>query len=130
MIAILLKFYWRLIMSVTLLFGLHISVLWYQGLTLFDHFIIPSYLFNTFITLVFFTALLFSSREKNLFLGWVFFCYNWIKIFGILFLNLSIVFCQMGHCRKMEFFTFFYPPYSLCLIIEIHQLSKILNTNT
>jgi len=127
-IAILLKFYWRLIMSVTLLFGLHISVLWYQGLTLFDHFIIPSYLFNTFITLVFFTALLFSSREKNLFLGWVFFVTTGLK-FLVFFFLIYPLFLSDGALQKIEFFTFF-TPYSLCLIIEIHQLSKILNTNT
>jgi hypothetical protein len=110
------------------LFLIHLLTLQLLGKPLLDNFILPSYLFNYIITLILFAGLLISSKIKGAFLGWVFFITSGLK-FLVFFIIIYPLFNLDGAIQKVELFTFLFP-YSLCLTIEIQQLSKILNPSS
>jgi hypothetical protein len=128
LIGPLLNFTLRLTFFVSGLLLVHLLILWLLGKHLFDHFILPSYLFNYFITLIFFAVLLMNLKTKDAFLGWLFFITSGLKFLAF-FIMIYPLYNLDGAIQKAELFTFFLP-YSLCLTIEIHQIIKILNTNS
>ena len=125
MIGSLFNFTFRLSLLVSGLFLGHLFILWLLEKPLFDHFILHSYLFNHLITLIFFAGLLMSTKIKDTFLGWGFFITSGLKFLAF-FIIIYPLFNSDGSIQKVELFTFLLP-YSLCLTIEIQQLSKILN---
>ncbi len=127
MIRPFLNFTLRLTLFVSGLLLVHLLILWLFGKQLFDHFILLSYLFNYFITLIFFAVLLINSKTKDAFLGWLFFITSGLKFLAF-FIIIYPLYNLDGTIQKAELFTFFLP-YSLCLTIEIHQIIKILNPN-
>ena len=128
MIGSLFKFTFRLSLLVSGLFLVHLLILWLLGKDLFDHFILPSYLFNYLITLIFFTGLVVNLKTKDIFLGWLFFITIGLKFLAF-FIIIHPLFHLDGVIQKVELFTFFLP-YSICLTVEIHQIIKILNPST
>lgn len=128
MTAMFLRFTFRLSIGAILVLSIHLFILSQQDLPLWDHFLLPSYGFNTAITLIFFWVLLYSSRNKNTYLGWIFLLTSALKFFFFFFLIYPL-FTIDGEVQKIEFYTFFLP-YSWCLVSEIHQLSKILNRDS
>jgi hypothetical protein len=66
-----------------------------------------------------------STKIKDTFLGWGFFITSGLKFLAF-FIIIYPLFNSDGSIQKVELFTFLLP-YSLCLTIEIQQLSKILN---
>ena len=127
MIATLINFTLRLSLFVSGLFIVHLLILWLLGKQLFDHFILPSYLFNHLITLIFFAGLAMNLKSKDAFIGWLFFITSGIKFLAF-FIVIYPLYDLDGSIQKAELFTFFLP-YSLCLTTEIHQIIKILNPN-
>ena len=125
MIGCLFKFTIRLFLLLTGMFLTHILILWLLGNHLFGHSILPSYLFNYLITIIFFVGLVLKLKSKDTFLGWLFFITSALKFLAF-FIIIYPLFNQDGVIQKVELFTFFLP-YSICLIVEIHQILKILN---
>lgn len=128
MTAIFFRFALRLFFGIILVLGIHLFTLSQQGLPFWDHFLLPSYGFNIVITLIFFWVLLFISKNKNTYLGWIFLLTTALKFFFFFFLIYPL-FTIDGEVQKIEFYNFFLP-YSWCLVTEIHQLSKILNRDS
>ncbi len=115
----------RLILWISGLFLVHILVLHLIGKPLFENFIFTSYIFNYIITIIFFSFLLISSIFNDGSLGWVFFITSGLKFLAF-FMIIYPFFNLDGIIQKIELLNFFIP-YSICLTIEIRQLSKILN---
>ena len=125
MIALLLRFCSRLLLLIICLFLLHTLAADRLGLSVQGKILKVCYLFNTLITLAFFLLLLFVSKYNPSILGWVFLITSGLKFllfFALIFPNFQLI----GLSQKQEFFTFFIP-YTAALILEIHQLIKILN---
>ncbi len=115
----------RLLLWISGLFLLHILALHLIGKTLFENFIFTSYIFNFIITIIFFSFLLISSTFNDSSLGWVFFITSGLKFLAF-FIIIYPLFNLDKIIQKIELLNFFLP-YTLCLTIEIRQLSKILN---
>ena len=125
MIGSFLKFTFILSLLLSGLFLVHLLIIRLLGKPLFDNFILPSYLFNYLITLILFAGLLMSSKIKDTFLGWLFFITSGLKFLAFFIIIYPLLNLD-GAIQKVELVTFLLP-YSLCLTIEIQQLSKILN---
>ena len=125
MIGSFFKFTFILSLLLSALFLVHLLILRLLGKLLFDNFILPSYLFNYLITLILFAGLLMSSKIKDTFLGWLFFITSGLKFLAFFIIIYPLLNLD-GAIQKVELVTFLLP-YSLCLSIEIQQLSKILN---
>ena len=115
----------RLLLWTSGLFLLHILALHLTGKTLLENFIFTSYIFNFIITIIFFSFLLISSKFNDSSLGWVFFITSGLKFLAF-FIIIYPFFNLDNIIQKIELLNFFLP-YTLCLTIEIRQLSKILN---
>ena len=116
----------RLLIWISGLFLLHILVLHLIGKPLFENFIFTSYIFNFKIIIIFFSFLLISSTFNDSSLGWVFFITSVLKFLAF-FIIIYPFFKLDNIIQKIELLNFFLP-YTLCLTIEIRQLSKILNS--
>ena len=116
----------RLLIWISGLFLLHILVLHLIGKPLFENFIFTSYIFNFTITIIFFSFLLISSTFNDSSLGWVFFITSVLKFLAF-FIIIYPFFKLDNIIQKIELLNFFIP-YTICLTIEIRQLSKILNS--
>ena len=125
MIGSFFKFTFILSLLLSALFLVHLLILRLLGKLLFDNFILPSYLFNYLITLILFAGLLMSSKIKDAFLGWLFFITSGLKFLAFFIIIYPLLNLD-GAIQKVELVTFLLP-YSLCLSIEIQQLSKFLN---
>ena len=125
MIGSFFKFTFILSLLLSGLFLVHLLILRLLGKPLFDNFILPSYLFNYLITLILFAGLLMSSKTKDAFLGWLFFITSGLKFLAFFIIIYPLLNLD-GAIQKVELVTFLLP-YSLCLTIEIQQLSKFLN---
>ena len=125
MIGSFFKFTFILSLLLSALFLVHLLILRLLGKPLFDNFILPSYLFNYIITLILFAGLLMSSKIKDTFLGWLFFITSGLKFLAFFIIIYPLLNLD-GAIQKVELVTFLLP-YSLCLSIEIQQLSKFLN---
>ena len=125
MIGSFFKFTFILSLLLSALFLVHLLILRLLGKLLFDNFILPSYLFNYLITLILFAGLLMSSKIKDTFLGWLFFITSGLKFLAFFIIIYPLLNLD-GAIQKVELVTFLLP-YSLCLTIEIQQLSKFLN---
>ena len=125
MIGSFFKFTFILSLLLSALFLVHLLILRLLGKPLFDNFILPSYLFNYLITLILFAGLLMSSKIKDTFLGWLFFITSGLKFLAFFIIIYPLLNLD-GAIQKVELVTFLLP-YSLCLSIEIQQLSKFLN---
>lgn len=121
----LLRFCARLLLLMTALFCLHFFTIDRLDVSAQGQIIAVCYLFNTLFALSFFVLLLFVSKYNPSILGWVFLITSGLKFllfFALIFPNFQLI----GLSQKQEFFTFFIP-YAAALILEIHQLIKILN---
>lgn len=106
-------------------FVLHVLVLHFKQLPLFDNSIIGCYAFNYIIAaLTYFFLVLFQDKLASS-LGFVFMGGSLLK-FALFFLLFYPSFNHDQEVSKIEFAAFFIP-YSISLITEVIFLSKILN---
>lgn len=106
-------------------FAIHIFVLQFLELSLFEHQIVKAYIVNWILAVVIFVSLLLLKKKYNDQLGFIFMAGSLFK-----FLFFFILFYPEYHAdskmQGIEFATFFIP-YSISLIIETLAVIKLLN---
>jgi len=125
MIKSLVKFLITLSVSIILIFVAHISVSYLFYNHFFPDNILKIYLFNFVLTLGIYFGTYFFILSKNL-NAILFYCFGTLFKFFLFFIFLYPIFLFDGEIENIEILSFFIP-YSTCLIIEIHELSKVLN---
>ena len=111
------------LLSVT--FGVHILLLNWQDLPLYDNKIILAYIVNTVLAIGIVTLLFVLKEKYKSQLGFLFMAGSGLK-FVIFFIVFYPVYKFDNEITRLEFFPFF-TPYFLCLILETVHLTKLLN---
>ncbi len=110
---------------ILVVFGLHILILYYTDLPLFNHKIIQAYLMNYGLALGVY-IFLYSYREKfKNQLGFLFMTGSFLK-FILFFIFFYTSYKADGDISTLEFSSFFIP-YIICLAIETSSLVNLLN---
>jgi len=118
------SFYSRLIISIVLTFIIHLSILHFLKITLLSNNIIESYLINIFTAILLYYI---TDKHKSKFkdnIGFIFMLSSFFK-FSLFFIFIYPFFDKNSTNLTLEFITFFIP-YTICLIIEIIALIKLL----
>ena len=115
----------KLLISLSIVFGIHSTILYFLDISLFQNLLIPSYITNYFLALLIFFILLKLKKKYLDLLGFVFMGGSFVK-FGVYFIFFNPVFKQNGSVSSQEA-TAFLTPYLLCLIVETFYLIKLLN---
>ncbi|RKE98862.1 DUF6168 family protein [Ichthyenterobacterium magnum] len=121
----LLKFSTKLILILTIAFGIHIAVLHFLELSLFENKIILAYIVNAVLAILIYGFLLKMKEKYKEQLGFMFLGGSFLK-FIVFFILFYPSYKADGDISKLEFAAFFIP-YLLCLIIETSSLAKWLN---
>ena len=115
----------KLIVILIAAFAIHLLILKYLELPLFNNKIVLSYILNTTLAIAIF-GLLFRYREKvkdNI--GFLFLAGSFLKFIAF-FILIYPSYKADGGTSKLEFAAFFVP-YLICLFIETSSLVKWLN---
>ncbi|MFT7330283.1 MAG: hypothetical protein ACI848_000346 [Roseivirga sp.] len=123
--TILKKLYTQLFLLLVVVFLIHIGILNFLVLPLFENKIILSYVINFLLAAIIFTAIYRLKETQKDNLGFLFIGGSFIK-FLVFFLLFYPFFKLDGNIDKLEFSSFFVP-YIVCLVIETTSLSKFLN---
>ena len=115
----------KLLISLSVVFGIHSIILYYLNISLFQNLLIPSYLANYFLALLIFFILVKLKKKYLDLLGFVFMGGSFVK-FGVYFIFFNPIFKENGTVSPQEA-TAFLVPYLLCLIVETFYLIKLLN---
>ncbi|WP_350289474.1 DUF6168 family protein [uncultured Croceitalea sp.] len=106
-------------------FLLHLLLLNFLELPLFENRIILAYVINFILAAaIFYTLFHFKEKLKNA-IGFLFMGGSFLK-FIVFFLLFYPVYKSDGEMQKIEFATFF-APYAIALILETYFTSKMLN---
>lgn len=115
----------KLLIALSVIFGIHIAILYFLELPLFDNQILLAYIVN-FILAISIYATLFKLRIKYLdLLGFIFMAGSFLK-FTVYFIFFNPIFKENGDVSLVEATTFL-TPYLACLIFETFYLIKLLN---
>ena len=115
----------KIIVIIIAAFAIHLLILKYLELPLFENKIVLSYILNATLAIAIF-GLLFKYREKvkdNI--GFLFLAGSFIKFIAF-FIIIYPSYKADGDTSKLEFAAFF-TPYLICLFIETSSLVKWLN---
>jgi len=113
-----------LILSLGLVFVIHVTVLNNKGLPRFDNLIVLSYVVNSILAATIFVALyIFRGKLKNQ-IGFLFMGGSFLK-FIFFFLLFFPAYKDDGEMSRLEF-TAFFIPYGISLIIETVFTAKML----
>lgn len=119
-------FFLRMIVSVPLLFLLHLIILYLNKLPLFQDKIIFSYIINTVLAIAIFIFLYtFRNKYKDQ-LGFLYMAGSLLK-FAVFFIFFYPTYKLDTKISGLEFAAFF-TPYILCLFLETLSLIKLLNS--
>ena len=125
MLKAILKFSSFLVAILSVIFALHILVLYMLELSLFADRIVTSYFVNLILAVIIYAVMLLLKEKYLNQLGFIFMFGSFFK-FIVFFIVLYPFYKADGMITKTEFTSFFIP-YVVCLIIEISSLSKWLN---
>ena len=125
MLKAILKFSSFLVAILSVIFALHILVLYMLELSLFADRIVTSYFVNIILAVIIYAVMLLLKEKYLNQLGFIFMFGSFFK-FIVFFIVLYPFYKADGMITKTEFTSFFIP-YVVCLIIEISSLSKWLN---
>ncbi|PHQ56515.1 MAG: hypothetical protein COC16_02960 [Lutibacter sp.] len=116
----------KLLLVLGVVFGIHITILSYLGLPLFDNYILASYSVNYVLAVAIYITL-YKLRMKYLdLLGFAFMGGSFIK-FAVYFIFFNSSFKENGNVSFNEAISFL-SPYLTCLMIETFYLIKLLNS--
>lgn len=120
-----LSFTLKAIVVLTVVFCIHLAILYTLEFPLFDNRIVLSYIVNLFLIIVIFgTLYLLKSKYKSQ-LGFLFLAGSFLK-FAVFFIVFYPFYKFDNTITKLEFAAFFVP-YAIGLILESISLSKWLN---
>jgi hypothetical protein len=125
MIKLISNFGIKLLISLSVIFVIHIVILHYLNISPFKNLLIISYITNYFLALVIFSVLVKLKKKYLDLLGFVFMGGSIVK-FGVYIVFFNPVFKQNGTVSPEEA-TAFFVPYLSCLIVETFYLIKLLN---
>ena len=125
MLKAILKFSSFLVIVLSVVFAMHLLVLYLLELSLFADRIVTSYIVNLILAVVIYAVMLLLKEKFLNQLGFIFMFGSFFK-FIVFFIVLYPFYKADGIITKTEFASFFIP-YVVCLIIEISSLSKWLN---
>lgn len=115
----------KLLLALGVVFGIHITTLYFLEVPLFENLIIPSYGVNGVLAIIIFISLFMLRIKYEHILGFIFMAGSFLK-FGVYFIFFYPVFRQNGAVSTLEASSFLIP-YLLCLIMETFYLIKLLN---
>ena len=115
----------RLVISISIVFYVHIELLKYGGYPPYDNMIIEGYYANVILAIVIYASLLFLKKKYNDQLGFLFMAGSFLK-FGVFFIFFSPVLKADGEITRLEFLSFFVP-YLVSLLAETLGIINILN---
>jgi len=118
------KFIITIASSLFIIFLLHIFILFYFNLPLFDNKIIAAYLINFFMAIGIYYGLLLLKNKFSDQLGFLYMGGSFIK-FIVFFLVFNPSYKLDGKMNSLEFAAFF-TPYAICLIFETLGVIKFL----
>lgn len=125
MINPIISFSLKLFIVLGVVFCIHIGLLYYLNLPLYDHLIIASYLANFMLAIIIYVTL-YSLRIKYLqILGFIFMGGSFLK-FAVYFIFFHPYFKQNSIDNSLEA-TSFLVPYMTSLVMETIALVKLLN---
>jgi len=115
----------RLVIALSVVFGIHFIILSYLNVSIYKNLIIPSYIANVVMAIIIYGAL-FKLRIKYLdILGFIFMAGSFLK-FAVFFIFFNPSFKADGNVSSIEA-TSFLIPYLACLTIETYFLIRLLN---
>ena len=114
-----------MLISLSVTFIIHLSILFLNGLSLFENMIAISYVVNFVMGAGIFLGLYYLRHRYKNHIGFLFIAGSLLK-FLVFFVIFYPSFKQDGDITKLEFMSFFIP-YLVCLIGETLAISKILN---
>ena len=119
-----LEFSGRLVIFLTLSLLIHLALLYYSDLPLFDNLILPSYLINFLLALVIYAALFLLQHKYSAQMGFLYMAGSFLK-FAVFFIFFYPSYKSDGDVTGLEFAAFF-TPYAISLIIETLAVIKFL----
>lgn len=120
-----LSFSIKAIVLLVVAFGIHIAVLSFLNLPLFENRITAAYIVNLVLIISIFGILYLLKEKYKAQLGFLFLAGSLLK-FAVFFIVFYPFYKQDGIITKLEFASFFVP-YVLGLVLETTSLSKWLN---
>ena len=109
-------------------FLVHLGILFWLDLELFDNLIILSYILNYALAALLLIAVKSNLNKQSSHTGFLFMAGSGLK-FLIFFLFFYPVYQSDDMMQTVEFAAFFVP-YALCLTLEVVYLAKLLNNQT
>lgn len=109
-------------------FLVHLGILFWLDLELFDNLIILSYILNYALAALLLIAVKSNLNKQSSHTGFLFMAGSGLK-FLIFFLFFYPVYQSDDTMQTVEFAAFFVP-YALCLTLEVVYLAKLLNNQT
>ena len=119
------RFLFRIFFLIGVVFGLHLFILDFKELPLFENKIVLAYILNTSLAILGYVILFLLRKKFKNKIGFLFVAGSMLK-FLLFFLLFYGAYRADGDISRVEFFAFFVP-YALTLIIEVFSLSKWLN---
>ncbi|WP_457610554.1 DUF6168 family protein [Lutibacter sp.] len=116
----------KLLLIVSIVFAIHIGILFLLKIPLFENKIISAYIVNVILAIVIYIGLIKLKKNNEQILGFVFLIGSFLK-FSIFFLYFYPTYKQDGSMSTLEA-TSFLTPYFVCLTVEIFYLSKLLTS--
>ena len=119
------KFSLSLIIIVSVIFIIHLGILYFLQLPLFDNLISYTYLVNYLLAVIIFIILFKLQKNHDHLIGFVFMAGSALKFLAY-FIIFSPFFKQDGNITTLEKIAFMIP-YFTCLIFETTYLVQMLN---
>jgi hypothetical protein len=115
----------KLAVALSIIFGIHIAILFFLKIYIFGNLMIPSYFVNYFLAAAIYILLIKLKKKYSHLLGFVFMIGSFLK-FLVFFIFFYPIFKLDGTITTVET-TSFLVPYFSCLIVETYYLIKLLN---
>ena len=119
------KFSGILLTVLGVVFAIHLLILYYLNVPLFNDRILAAYFVNFVLAVIIYSVMLVLKNKYLSQLGFLFMFGSALK-FIVFFIGFYPFYKEDAIISKMEFAAFFLP-YAICLIIETTSLSKWLN---
>ena len=122
------KYFWKFLLSSLIL--LSISFYFHSGYisSLDESTMYKSYGVNLILGIIVFVVIEFLKKSQTNIIGFIFLAGSMFK-FLIYFVYIYPLLIETGELTKPKFFVFFIP-YSICLIVEIIFLVRLMNNET